>query len=160
MFKLTSICNIISICLLIFIIICSVIIFTSNDIIPTHWGLSGHIDSYGKSYSVFIDLFITIFMYLLLRFIEKHPQFCNLPWSFSNQKEKAFSLIQLNLAVLNLLFLVFMSYMSMATYINANINMLIIALIGILGIFITVCCFKSLSKLHKKSNVDNQTLSK
>lgn len=148
--KIVSICHVFSIFLVITIILSSAIIFLSKDIIPTHWGVTGHIDSYGKSYCIFIDLFITMVMYFLLLFFVKHPNLCNLPWTFSKQKDNALLLVKLNLSMINLLVLLYMSYINLATYYNKDLNIVFLVIILSIGIFTTIYCLKSISKLHKK----------
>ena len=148
--KILSACNVLSIFLLIVITILSVMIYISNDVIPTHWALNGHIDSYGKSYSVFLDLFITMIMCFLLLFFEKHPHLCNLPWTFSKYKDCALLFVQLNLSIINLLVMIYQSYIFIATYNNMNLNIVFFAVILSIGIFTTIYCIKNISILHKK----------
>lgn len=149
--KSRLICNVISAILLFCIIILSIIIFKTNSNIPIHWGLNGHIDSYGSSNYVLLDLIISIIIYSLIIFFEKNPHFCNLPWIFVN-KERVYTLIQLNLTVINLLYMSYMTYMLYLTYFQKNLNPLITLVIFTIGIITTLYCLTKLNKLHKHEN--------
>jgi uncharacterized membrane protein len=59
------------------------------DVIPTHFGMNGEIDSWGSKYTIFIPLLIQFGVSLLLDYTSRHPEKHNYPFQITDENKGA-----------------------------------------------------------------------
>lgn len=113
--------NSIAICLWLISIIYLVFNFSAiPQEVPTHYNISGEIDSWGDKTFIFFFPVLGIALWLLLQQIEKRPQFINMPgYNFEQsntlQRESMMALT----GILKNIMLVFFSFMSVVETANS-----------------------------------------
>lgn len=81
----------------------------SGETLPMHWNANGEVDRYGSSWELLIIVGLAIFIYALLRLLEKHPEWGNTAVR-DEVKAQGYAMVSNYLGNLNVILAVVMIY--------------------------------------------------
>lgn len=127
--------------------IITMLILVNKSTIPTHWGITGDVDSTGSRYVSLLLVVISIACYLSFCFLDKHPEWHNYPKKFVDRAQANMYLSRFAWMTLTGSLLLF-SYLNIMMYLGGNLNLWIVAAIFLLTIAGVVKCITKLNKIN------------
>lgn len=140
-----NIINIADALLLIFQIVIGFNITAKGRDIPIHWGFDGGIDAWGSPYLIFILPAAAIVVWLICRFYEKHPQFCNYPYSVRDRKA-AFAVVEQMMGCITLWTSAFTAFLCYCVY---DETLYMVPFIILLLVMVLILIYYSVRLYHK-----------
>lgn len=110
-------------------IVMAVMVLIGRDAVPLHWDISGEIDAVGGAAAVLPLLAFSLGSFIVLKWLERHPEKCNYPRPPRNIR-KAYSLMTALVSFVNCciaaicLFVIYGMYMP-----SVNINLIWVAIL-------------------------------
>lgn len=113
--------------------------------LPSHWNISGEIDSYDDSASVLILLISSIIIYAFMTFFQRNPQYCNYPRPFKDFN-KAHKIMAHFAYVTKTITIALFTYFTICSILCETLNIFIVLSIIIADIIAMIFYISKLSK--------------
>lgn len=126
------------------IALCAMLVIGRQDV-PLHWDAHGRVDEYGSAYYVFMLPLVSIFVHLLMTFFEKHPDYCNWPRKFNDERVGRMLLSSL-VGKLKLLTVLFLTFIVCKVYRGSDFSYIAASLFLVAAFVIIWVYAKKLSK--------------
>lgn len=104
--------------LMVQIVLTCMVVMWRNEI-PLHWNLAGEIDRTGSAYEIIWLVVISAAIYLLLTFLQRHPERCNFPFKY-HDRDEAFRLMSELVGCIKLCIMLMMSLICVLTYTGSS----------------------------------------
>lgn len=126
-------------------VLCVMMVIGRQDV-PLHWDAHGLVDEYGNAYYVFLLPLVSILVHLLMTFFENHPDYCNWPRKFDDERVGCMLLSGL-VCKLKLLTVLFLTFIVCKVYRGGGFSY-ISASLFLVAAFVIVCVYaKKLNKV-------------
>lgn len=129
--------------LVMFLIVCVGIIIKGGEV-PLHWNIKGKIDSIGSCWNVVVLAIIEIVVFVGLIFLQKNPQYCNIPYELQN-REKADSIIKEIIGWLNTCMALTMLIIAISIYLG-KISFVSLLIVWSVFTWIFICKIKEVKR--------------
>lgn len=119
----------------------AIYIITTRSSVPEHWNITGEIDSYGNPVSIIILPILSAFIWGMIIFAIRHPQYINLPPSVKD-KSRAIATSCRLLSACSLWVMVMTTYICICVLCIWSMTCGLVILIGSLVALIIYYCIK------------------
>jgi uncharacterized membrane protein len=111
---------------------------TLPDVIPTHFGINGEIDSWGSKYTILLPLLIQLLVSLLLDYTSRHPEKHNYPFQITDEnRERHYEASSRLLQKLTILVgLIFLTIAYAIVHAELPTYVVLLELLGLFGLII------------------------
>ena len=137
--------NLLSVSFIILQIGICVIMIIGRQCVPLRWDVHGCVDEYGRAYYALLLPFVSICVYLLMTFFEKHPNYCNWPRKFYDE-QVGYCLVGGLVGKLKLLTMLFLTFIVYKVYIGGDFSYIVASLFLVAAFIVVYVYGKKLSK--------------